>query len=493
MTTPYYRPSGRFSYSLFPHALITTLAMLPCAWLYAWSMLHFHPFFQFFAPMVFSVILIFSWVRVCEKAKVRNPALMLGVSLVMSLVIWYGHWVFWASLAWPKSGTWPGAVDFLRDPQAIWMVAKAPPNSIASLMLGTVLELLLLVVLPVASAAKSARAPFCEASGTWPTEEKLPRRFGAVNDVKQLIQALEADPDQVMMQLPDFGFDPAHYTTLSLHLCPAGEAYLTISAVKETTSDGKVKVDSTEIVKQLKVSFQAGRQIKLGCAADNASAPPTVYVDEAEDEEEPTAAELEPALAAMQAGEFDTVLAAARPYVNAADEQLRTDANRLCALSCSRLEKWSDAASYWEAVFATERNGHTALQVATSRVMAGELAEGEEWIEKTKQVNEDTGDVTSILIHTNFISALKRSGYLRAALPYLEWVKQVYEAAHSTDSTFLTLRGVPFFESFLEQSAAIVDASMDRAQAHAWYASMLPHLDQDGQDALNAWLAKRAD
>ena len=206
----------------------------------------------------------------------------------------------------------------------------------------------------------------------------------------------------------------------------------------------------------------------------------------------PTPVELEGALADMQAGRFDEALAAASRFTGAVDAALRADANRLCAISCSRLEKWPEAGAYFEALFDTERSAHNALQIATSKVMAGELAQGEQWLETAKEVNEETEDVTSILIHTNFISALKRAGYLIAALPYLEWIKQVYEAAHCTDATFLTLRGVPFFESFLEQSAPIVDAAMDGEQAHAWYAAMLPHIDQDGQETLNAWLGQRA-
>jgi hypothetical protein len=125
-------------------------------------------------------------------------------------------------------------------------------------------------------------------------------------------------------------------------------------------------------------------------------------------------------------------------------------------------------------------------------VMADHLPSGQQWFDRSIALSEKNRDTPSSLIYTNFISALKNSGQLRAALPYLEWVREQYQSLYNTDATFLTLRGVPFFVSFMEQSASIVDAVMDKNQARAWYASMLPHIDQHGQDELTAWLAQRA-
>lgn len=488
MTTSYYRPSGRFSPTLLPRLVIMSLLTVLFAWLYAYSTLHFNAFFRFFTPLLFATVLIGAGVSLGNKAQVRNPTLMFCAALLLTLLAWYCQWAFWAGMAKPLGGfinsAFLDAVDYFLKPAALLSAVTAPPRWNGENIVGAMAEFILFVILPTFMARKAAREPFCETGKTWVKEEKLAGPFGPIadEDLPQFTKALEADPDNFMELLPAYSPETSHYTSLGIFSTPEGkDAWLTIRKEKVNFVDGKPNNTWKEIVKYLRISPAIAQQTRTASEE---------HVDQAQ--EAPTPVELEAALAAMQDGHFGAALLGAKPFVGAADVALRTDANRLCAISSSQLEKWADAATYFEAVFATERSAHNALQVATSKVMAGELAPGEQWLATAKAVNEETQDVSATLLHTNFISALKRAGFLAAARPYMEWVKQVYEAAHSTDPTFLTLRGVPFFESFLDQSAPVVDAVMDAEQAHAWYASMLAHIDQDGQDTLNAWLGQRA-
>ena len=485
MTSLYYRPSGRFSPTLLPRLVVTSLVAVLFAWLYAYGALHFHAIIRFFAPLIFTVIMIGSGVFLCKQADVRNPVLMFCLALLLTMFAWYCHWAFWAALSAPVGkDAWQSAMDYLGNPAALFAVASAPQRWTGANLAGAIAEFAMFVIVPAFMARSAARDPFCETSKTWVKEEKPAGRFGPIADADtaQFIRALEADPDRFLELLPPYSTGTAHYTSLGIYLAPGGkDAWLTIRKEKVKFVDGKPNNTWKEMVTHVRISPASAQQARIAGA---------VEVDNAQ--EAPTPVELEAALAAMQAGQFEKALAGASGFTGAADIALRTDANRLCAISCSQLAKWPQAAAYFEAVFATERSAHNALQVATSTVMAGALAQGERWFATAKAVNQETGDVSSILLHTNFISALKQAGFMTAALPYMEWVKQVYEAAHSTDATFLTLRGVPFFESFLDQSAPVVDAAMSGAQANAWYASMLAHIDQDGQDTLNAWLGQRA-
>lgn len=120
--------------------------------------------------------------------------------------------------------------------------------------------------------------------------------------------------------------------------------------------------------------------------------------------------------------------------------------------------------------------------------MAGELARGESWLDRAFAINGASQEMPGIAMETNFISALTQSGNPQAALPYLERLKDVYMALGITDPTFLFLRHVPRFDMFLEQSVKILDAGMDAEQKRDWYASMLPHLDDDGKTMLTAWM-----
>ncbi|WP_426210985.1 hypothetical protein [Massilia sp. TWP1-3-3] len=47
MTSLYYRPSGRFSPTLLPRLVVTSLVAVLFAWLYAYGALHFHAIIRF--------------------------------------------------------------------------------------------------------------------------------------------------------------------------------------------------------------------------------------------------------------------------------------------------------------------------------------------------------------------------------------------------------------------------------------------------------------
>jgi hypothetical protein len=121
--------------------------------------------------------------------------------------------------------------------------------------------------------------------------------------------------------------------------------------------------------------------------------------------------------------------------------------------------------------------------------MAGEVARGEQWIAKALELNSAEPTVPGLTILTNFLTALTQTGQTKVAFPYLEQIKECYESLSITDSHFLWTRGVPFFETFLEKSSVITRAELGAEQAHAWYSSMLPHLDQSGREHLSEWLS----
>ncbi len=499
MPTSCYQPSGRVSSQLGLRIVIAIAVLLPYAWIYAWATTHWNAFFKFFAPFLFYFLMVRVCKNVCKKGQVRNPRLMMGVALGLTSLALYFHWICWASMATPTGGSWAGIVVHLRNPRAVWELAAAAPANLLYVSLLALAEVWLLVWVPATKARKAAADPFCESSQTWPAEPDLPRRFGHIADVKAFTDALQSGPDSLLSLLPSYTPHSTHYTTLHLYLCLGAQSYVTVRSVTE--------LPTADIVTQMTISTRAARQIEIDAAVDNSatSAPLPAQVpeqdeqdeqddqDEQEDHEgdDATPEELVAPLASLHAGQADEALAGAQPYTEADNIHLRSAANRLCAMSCVQLQKWDQAAAYWGTLFTLERNAQNALRVATSKAMAGELSESEEWIVTSQAVNDETQDTTTIEIHTEFVGALKQAGYLRAAFPYLEFIKQAYEKAHSLHATTLAFHGLPLFDWFLEHSGPIVKASMDHAQAHAWYASMLPQLDQEGQGRLSAWLSER--
>jgi hypothetical protein len=477
MPASHYRPSGRFSPLALALVPLVILITIPFAWLYAWCALHLRDFLMPFAALGYALVLLLGCSIVGQSGKVRNPALMTVLSLAIGLAGWYVQWAEWAAMG-GQAGM--GAWEMLQRPLGLFKLVVAVKGGSAWSLISVTLEWLLLAIVPALLARSVAQQPFCEASKTWITEQKLERHFGPIADVPQFSVALDARPDDVMKLLPALRGDPPAYTKLSLFACAgAPDAWLSVWEVTRSVKDGKPSESRTALVDHLRIAPETARDVLALCEHD---AIPGQDAPE----------ELTAALDAMHAQHFTKALAAATPFCTAGEPGLRNDANRICALSASRLGQWRAAAGYWQALFAHESSSHNALQAATSLVMAGELAKGEQWFDNSLEISEEIADTALVHSYTNFISALQLSGNLKAALPYLEWLKQVYQGLTVTDPTFLTLRGVPFFISFLDKSAPTIEAAMDGAQARAWYSSMLPHIDQDGQDTLNAWLEQRA-
>ncbi|MCA8272549.1 hypothetical protein LGN17_08485 [Burkholderia sp. AU30280] len=197
------------------------------------------------------------------------------------------------------------------------------------------------------------------------------------------------------------------------------------------------------------------------------------------------APELAPALAAFQAGRPKDAIAGAMPHV----ERL-ADAARLCALAYSEMKRYPEAFPYWLKLFEQEPSAHNALQLATTSVMCGEVERGEAWLLKAAQVNHDTREQSDVAACVNFISALMQSGHLREALPHLAWMRDVYAQVRITDSTFLSMRGIPFFSSFLEKSLEILKATQPADAIASWYGELDGKLDEEGAAQLAEWVGQ---
>ena len=215
-------------------------------------------------------------------------------------------------------------------------------------------------------------------------------------------------------------------------------------------------------------------------ANDRVANPPPPPKDDAPSSD--IAPELAPALEAYQQGQHEAAITAAAPHANR-----HADANRLCALAYSDMRRYPEAFPYWLALFEQEPSAHNALQLATTSVMCGELKRGEAWLMKFDEINEQTHEMSSVTARTQFISSLTQSGHMAEALPYLDWLRDVYAHVRITDSHFLYMRGIPFFPSFLENSLPVLKASMPNDKIVDWYGTLVGKLDDEGEAQLEQW------
>lgn len=495
----YYRPSGKMSPRVGAWLLVSSVALMPIAWVYAWLML--------FAP-VGPLILLFSIVfgGCCARAayltaglgKARNPRQMAWIGFGIGLIGWYWQWVAWLSLASTQPSVavilnhaTPTMFDFACSPRSMYVLAMqirefglvddSGRSLVKSPGFAWILEIIYATAISAAFAWSRAGKPFCEGGDKWGEILALPNKHAFITDVEVFIKQMEADPRDTLDTLTSFPSTEQGFSTIEVTICrPSGQAFLTVRNVEIATKEGTKKAKESVAIENLSIDISLADDLVRQCAAGGSLQPtPTAEMDPPE---------LQPAIDHLEAGHYADVLTSVAPFLESDQERVCKEAIRLAALASSRLNQWNAALDYWRKLFDREASALNALQVATASVMAGNVAQGEQWMLTAGTLNITSGDVPWMLIQTNFITALKNSGNAERALPYLQKVKAIYEELHITDPTFLYLRGVPQLSVFLENSREVVTSALSKSEATKWYQSMMPNIDSSGQEELSRWI-----
>ena len=503
----YYVPSGRLPVRAVTLTLRCMPGAVPAAWIYAWLTIHM-PLLLLNAvvTLAFALGLGLATRYAARCGQARNPLWMGRLGLALGLAAWYAQAAAWIAIletdASPLATPVAHLANFaamLLDPHHVLRVALDVVDSGAYSIAGMrvrggllvalwLAELALLAGLPYALGRMSAAEPFCEESGGWMPETELPRKFEFIDRPAAAVALLAEEPDgffSVVESCPQP--NPERYALLFVYR-GRGDPYISIKNVTvRVDKEGKQHLSKELVIDYLRLPGIDPDAVLRHGAAPIAAAAGTEGASQTLDPPE-----LAEAIAHLEAERFDAALAQALPHVAARPDGLRIDAVRLCALCCARLGRWDESLRYWSMLFGEERSAHNALNVGTSFAMSGDPVHGRDWVARARALNLTSREMPDLQIVTNFITALTRSGHLEQALPYLDEVREVYVGLHNTDPSFLHTRHVPFFGVFLEHSAPVVRTVLGEERGHAWYASMLPHLDQQGQDALSAWLAQHA-
>lgn len=430
--------------------------------------------------------------------KARNPRRMAWIGASIGVIGWYWQWVAWLSIASTQPSVAeilnhasPTRFDLATAPHSMYVLAMQIRDArlvdengrslVKSPGFAWILEFVYTTTLSAAFAWSQAGKLFCESGGNWAEVLTLPNTHAFITDVGNFVNQMEADPRDTLDTLTSFPSTEQGCSTIAVTICrPSEKAFLTVRNIEIAMKDGTKKAKDSVVIENLSIDVALADDLVRQCAKGGNLLPtPVADVDPPE---------LEPAIAHLEAGDFCAVLMSVAPHLKSDQERLRKDSIRLAAMASSRLGQWDSALDYWRKLFDREASAHNALQVATASVMAGNVTQGEQWMLTAGTLNKSTGDVPWLLIQTNFITALKNSGNVEQALPYLQKVKAIYEELHITDPTFLYLRGVPQFCVFLENSREIVTSALSTSAATQWYESMMPNIDSSGQDELSRWL-----
>ncbi len=493
MNTACYQASGRVPVTLLPMSLLGLLTVVPCAWIYAWAISNVPLLVGAFLAFGYSAVLGLIVSAVAVGAKVRNPGWMSKTGIVFALAGWYCQWVFWLTLLASSQAGEPLqlALRLAADPAGMFSVAAdiatsggvtirkavVPAFIVALIWLG---ELAMHLMLPSFMGRLRACEPFCETSRRWARKEVVERRFAMLGS--EDVEHLAADPALLPALLLPLAADAPDYAELTLYRCAASDSFASLVNITSHPGDR----GRPEKKQELLVDYLRLPGMDVDALVAQLMQPQAAAKDE--DPDRPAAPELAPALAFLQDGAYEQACTAAAAQLNSNDPAVQADALRICALACSGLERWSEARYYWQALFDHEPTAHNALQAATTSVMAGATAQGVDWVEQAAELNLLSRELPMLQVWIGFVTALGRVGQERAALPYLEKIRQVYAELGTTDATVLYAQRIPFFGAFLDNTRPLVRAALDDEQGRRWYAALLPSLDAGGKQELNAWL-----
>jgi hypothetical protein len=480
----YYLPSGKLPLRVFIWAAFFVLGLMP------------GPLIVLY-PIGYGVLCARAVFLTTKWGKARNPGRMFKVGAAIGLVCWYCQWVAWMSLASTGASVAPllghahSIIDFATDPhlmytlamqiRELWLLDDEGVSLVKSPGFAWVLEIAYITLTSGLVAYVRAGQPFCETSDAWGEITELPQRHAFITEEAEFVKQMETDPRETLDILTSAAATESGFSTIKLTLCrPSGKAFVTVDNTAISMDGRNESKKNRTVICDLKIDIALADDLIRQCAMGGALQPPPAA--------ESNPPELQNAIDHLEAGNYEDALTSAAPYLTADEAHLCNDAIRLSALATSRLDRWSAALDFWRRLFDREATAHNALQVATSSVMAGNITQGEQWVGTAAKLNAISADVPWMLIKTNFITALKNSGNSKLALPYLEEVKGIYEDLHSTDASFLALRGVPQFSSFLDHSREIVTSALTQNEVKQWYESMIPHIDATGRTELTGWL-----
>ena len=197
--------------------------------------------------------------------------------------------------------------------------------------------------------------------------------------------------------------------------------------------------------------------------------------------------ELVPAINALHSELYNEVLALAEPLTRHGEPQIRADAVRLMALAFSRLNRYGDAISCWQNLIVMEPSSHNYAQLASSAAVMGRLDIAEPAFERATQLTQESeqeGRNALPMMWGNFATALDMGGNPARAVHFIDLLKRAYEGYHITDSTFLYIRGMPFFSVFLENALPILRKVKTQQEIDTWLDELNIEIDDEGRECI---------
>lgn len=156
---------------------------------------------------------------------------------------------------------------------------------------------------------------------------------------------------------------------------------------------------------------------------------------------------------------FEKSIERAEKYLNDPNTKIVLEAKKVIGLSLFRQTKYSESELIFQEISEQSENPDDWFNLTTSATLNKNVELSERAFYKSIELYKQKGTQENLSIpnmHYYYMQGLRDIGEFEKSFLHFKKMKEFYSKFVITDSTFLYMRGMPFFEHFLESSKLIL-------------------------------------
>lgn len=200
----------------------------------------------------------------------------------------------------------------------------------------------------------------------------------------------------------------------------------------------------------------------------------------------------DPLWAKVKEQKFDEVITEVEGILNGNDPANKSEALRLLGLCYFQQGKFDLAEQAYFEQTRTSENSDDWFNLVTSSTLNRNIELSEQAYLKAIEFykrNATNENLPLPQIYFYYMQALRDIKEYERAFLQLEELKEIYCNLSITDSTFLYMRGVPFFQSVIESGKEILE-NIERGKAEGFIKALHNGVDGDGKQYLDEFEKK---
>ena len=202
--------------------------------------------------------------------------------------------------------------------------------------------------------------------------------------------------------------------------------------------------------------------------------------------------ELKDAWTFFKSEKFDDARAISEKYAEDPNAELQFEAKKLIALTYFRQGNYEKSEGIFETLCLHSTNPDDWFHLVTSLTLNSKFKESEKTFSKTLKYHKEFGTHENISIPNlrfYYMQGLKDMKQFDLAFTQLIRLTDFYRQLKITDSTFLYMRGVPFFEYTIDSSKEILENIPSRRSKN-WIDYIRKGVDKSGANYLTEFEKK---